>query len=218
MSTAPARVSPLWLVPPALLFASAWLVEGSETDNAVYRGELLAAGAVQALLFTGYCLLAAALSRRPPRVVLAIRRVDRRVVVRLAAPLLAALVVVNVALEQVTHAGEEQGIAPTHTPRDSDQWWLLGAAFLVFVVLAPLSEELFFRGLGFAAFGAYAVPLTAALFALAHALPVLLLPVFVAGLALGELRRRTGSIVPGLIVHGGLNGLGLVLALATAGA
>ena len=43
----------------------------------------------------------------------------------------------------------------------------------------------------------FAVPVTATAFAIAHGLPELLPPVFVAGLVLGELRRRTGYVLQG---------------------
>jgi membrane protease YdiL (CAAX protease family) len=80
-----------------------------------------------------------------------------------------------------------------------------------------LCEELLFRGLGFAAVQRFAVPVTATAFAIAHGLPALLPPVFVAGLALGELRRRTGSLWPGVAAHAAVNLLGILVALLTAG-
>ena len=80
----------------------------------------------------------------------------------------------------------------------------------------PLCEELLFRGLGFAAISRYAVPITATAFAIAHGLPELLPPVFVAGLVLGELRRRTGSLWPGVCAHAAVNLIGIVAAVLTA--
>jgi len=84
------------------------------------------------------------------------------------------------------------------------------------VVIAPIAEELTFRGLCFASMGRFALPGSAALFAVAHALPVLLLPVFLAGLGIGWLRRRTDSLYPGLAVHMSLNATALTVALLTA--
>jgi membrane protease YdiL (CAAX protease family) len=79
----------------------------------------------------------------------------------------------------------------------------------------PLGEELLFRGLGFAALGRYAVPGSTIGFALAHGLLALIVPVLVAGLVLAELRRRTGSLWPGVATHATINLLGIVLALLT---
>jgi len=58
-------------------------------------------------------------------------------------------------------------------------------------------------------------PALAALFAFAHALPELLPVVFLSGLALGALRRRTGSVIPGMAAHGLLNLTGILVAIAT---
>jgi CAAX protease family protein len=113
----------------------------------------------------------------------------------------------------VLHASQRQGIAPTHGPRSTHQWVVLAVAVVGLVIVAPFAEELVFRGLGFATLGRFALPLTAALFALAHGLPVLLIPVAIAGLALGWMRQRTGSVLPGMGVHMSLNGLALALAL-----
>jgi membrane protease YdiL (CAAX protease family) len=45
---------------------------------------------------------------------------------------------------------------------------------------------------------------------------VLLIPVAIAGLVLGLLRERTGSLLPGLGVHMSLNAIALALALLVA--
>jgi hypothetical protein len=73
-------------------------------------------------------------------------------------------------------------------------------------VLAPLGEELLFRG---ALFGwlrgrlnaMLTITLTAALFAVIHMMPVLLPLTFVLGLGAGWIRERTGSTTPFLIIH-----------------
>ena len=83
------------------------------------------------------------------------------------------------------------------------------------VMVAPVAEELIFRGLGFAALGQVAVPVTSLLFAIAHGLPSLLVEVAVAGLVLAEIRRRTDSVLPGMGVHMAFNGLALVVAFLT---
>src|SRR4029077_15243356 len=106
-----------------------------------------------------------------------------------------------------------QGIAPTHDPRNTHQWVVLGIALVGLVLVAPAAEELVFRGLRFATLGRFALPLTTILFALAHGLAVLLIPVAFAGLLLGLLRQRTGSVYPGMGVHMSLNALAIGLAL-----
>ena len=90
------------------------------------------------------------------------------------------------------------------------------------VVVAPLAEELFFRRVlqGWLekrlphADGGQAVGLAAAAFALAHAGQGLaFLPLFPLALVLGHLVRRTGSILPAVLLHGMFNAVSLALLL-----
>jgi membrane protease YdiL (CAAX protease family) len=202
---------------PALLFianfAAAALTSTSSTKNAVYSAPAIVATIVVDLVLVGYVLFAVRMSRRPIRPTLAIVRTPLRPAVRLALAALGVIIVANLALEPLLHATQRQGIAPTHDPRTSHQWIVLCIAIVGLVVVAPFAEELVFRGLGFATLGRYALPLTAALFALAHGLPVLLIPVAIAGLALGWVRQKSGSVLPGMGVHMSLNALALALAL-----
>jgi membrane protease YdiL (CAAX protease family) len=202
---------------PALLFianfAAAALTSTSSTKNAVYSAPAIVATIVVDLVLVGYVLFAVRMSRRPIRPTLAIVRTPLRPAVRLALGALGVIIVANLALEPLLHATQRQGIAPTHDPRTSHQWIVLCIAIVGLVVVAPFAEELVFRGLGFATLGRYALPLTAALFALAHGLPVLLIPVAIAGLALGWVRQKSGSVLPGMGVHMSLNALALALAL-----
>jgi hypothetical protein len=150
------------------------------------------------------------------RATLALRRAPLRRSLRLGASVLGVIIVANLLLDPLLHASQRQGITPTHDPRGTHQWVVLAVAVVALVLVAPTAEELVFRGLGFAAFGRFALPLTTALFAIAHGLPVLLIPVAIAGLVLGLLRERTGSLLPGLGVHMSLNAIALALALLVA--
>lgn len=89
--------------------------------------------------------------------------------------------------------------------------WPLWSAFLLMVVLPPILEELAFRGFLLARLtrliGARdAVLLQAAVFAIVHMSPVILPSHFAMGLALGIATRRTGSLVPGMLMHALWNG------------
>ncbi len=213
-------VSPWWMAAPAAIivanFVAAQLVTTTPTRDAVYNGSLISASLAQDAVIVVYVLAAALVSAPPARAVLALSAPPRAAALRLALPLLVAMIAVDIALEPLTNAGREQGIAPDHTPHSAAQWRLLVLAFVAFALVAPLAEELLFRGLGFAALGRHALLLTSILFALAHALPALLVPVFLGGLALGWVRRRTSSLYPSLGMHMALNATGLVVALLTA--
>ncbi len=102
-------------------------------------------------------------------------------------------------------------------------WWvtvgLLGSA----LVLAPILEELVFRGLAQTAllgsFGSSAhwsvTLVAAAVFALMHiGQPWQVLPsLFLLGVALGWLYERTGSLLPSIFVHAGFNAVNVMIAM-----
>ncbi len=83
---------------------------------------------------------------------------------------------------------------------------VLGLIVVRACVLAPLAEELLFRG---ALFGwlrrrlsaGLTIPLTAALFAGIHMMPLLLPVTFLFGVAAGWVRERTGSTLPFFAIH-----------------
>jgi membrane protease YdiL (CAAX protease family) len=212
-----ARISPWWMLAPALLFIAnfigALVTNAPSSKNAVYDATEIVGTLAVDLILIGYVVFAVWASRQPIRATLALRPTPLRRAVKLGALVLGAIIVANLVLDPFLHASQRQGITPTHDPRTTHQWVILAVAVVTLVVVAPAAEELVFRGLGFAAFGRLALPLTTALFAIAHGLPVLLIPVAIAGLVLGLLRQRTDSLLPGLGVHMSLNALALGLAL-----
>ena len=87
--------------------------------------------------------------------------------------------------------------------------------FIVGAILAPLVEEIFFRGFLFQGFRARygwaaGMLLSSAIFAIAHLDPVSLLPTFILGNLLAYLYHRSNSIWPGVILHVLVNTFGLV--------
>lgn len=86
-----------------------------------------------------------------------------------------------------------------------------GIVLVLFVLLAmfgaPIVEEIVFRGMLFGALAKAHVPewavvvITAAVFALFHFEPKRFLILFVIGLILGEVRRRTGSTTAAIYAH-----------------
>jgi membrane protease YdiL (CAAX protease family) len=98
------------------------------------------------------------------------------------------------------------------TQLESLQWvrsaplWLFVLVGLTAAVLAPIAEEIYFRGYVFRAYyeqkgPAQAYLFSAALFALVHLNPQAFLPIFAVGLFLAYLYRHTGSILPGMLAH-----------------
>ncbi len=91
------------------------------------------------------------------------------------------------------------------------------AALIIAAGVAPLAEEVFFRGFLQAGlenrFGAWvAIILTAGLFALVHVLPGVLPPIFVLGLIFSILRFETDSLWPSIVLHAAFNALSVTAA------
>ena len=213
------RISPWWLIPPALLFISNAILintaSSKSTRNGVYQWSVVGAALLTAMLFGGYALLAAWRSHVPVRQTMAMRR--PRPGSRpwlLAAGAVVLISAVSLALEPFLHGDRDQGLTPTRSPH-GHEWITLWIALMVLGLVVPLGEELMFRGLGFAALGRYAVPGTAIAFAVAHGLLSLIVPVLLAGVVLALLRSHTGSLWPGYATHASINLLGIVLALLT---
>jgi uncharacterized protein len=129
---------------------------------------------------------------------------------------LVALLIAEAALEQLLHGAREQGLEPAHWNSAKAAQFALNAALIVLV--APVVEEFTFRGVGFrllSPFGsAVAVLGTATAFAADHGLvegfPALLL----FGVAVALVRLRTGSLYPGMLLHGTFNAFALAVAVA----
>lgn len=106
-----------------------------------------------------------------------------------------------------------------------DQMRAYGPIVMVLVmgIVPAVTEELFFRGFLFSAFQSKVRPriaifATAAFFALFHLLTKggiaveRLVPTFLMGLALGWLAWRSGSVVPGILLHASYNSTLMVIA------
>jgi membrane protease YdiL (CAAX protease family) len=92
--------------------------------------------------------------------------------------------------------------------------WLI---FLAGIVVAPLVEEIFFRGFLYPGLREKygwipAALISAALFAAVHLQPIVMPPIFLLGLLFAYLYERTESIWPGVIMHFATNTLGLLAA------
>lgn len=95
------------------------------------------------------------------------------------------------------------------------------ALVMAVAVLAPLGEELLFRGYLLRVLGARygVIPgllVTSLLFALLHLNPASFFALFVLGAVFGILRVGTGSIWPSVVAHGIQNGISSALVLAGA--
>jgi membrane protease YdiL (CAAX protease family) len=188
---------------------------GKPPKNAIYHWDLAIGGLVQyAIVLT----IVLAIASPDPRRMLALRRPDSWPrAVGLAACVLVGVYVFSAILEPLLHPGREQGLTPSGW--DSDRAAAFAVNFAVIALVAPVVEELTFRGIGFSLLQQwgdwFAIVTVGLLFGLAHglveALPILV--VFGAGLA--WLRSRTRSVYPGMLLHGTFNTIALLVAVST---
>jgi len=97
----------------------------------------------------------------------------------------------------------------------------IALTLLATAVIAPIAEEIIFRGFTFRWLHGQlplwgAVMVSAALFSAAHvgwAEPTLFLPVFLDGLLLAYVFAKSGSVWPGVIVHASINILATIIVL-----
>jgi uncharacterized protein len=204
------------LVFAALNYASRF-AGGEEPSDLAYRYSTSIAGVVQYSFILGILLLIA--RGLPRRDAFALRRpASWPSAVGRALLALLAIWGVAAALSPFLDATDEQGLVP-------DRWEPSRAgAFVAFFILvagvAPVVEELTYRGLGFRLLRPYgrwtAILVTGILFGMAHGL-VFALPVLaVFGIAVGWLRDRTSSVYPGMVLHGTFNGVALLASVLVA--
>jgi hypothetical protein len=103
---------------------------------------------------------------------------------------------------------------PEQLPSDLHGAAIALAAFAV-IIVAPIAEELFFRGFIFQAFRKWrgpmqAVLLSAAVFAVAHFDPLLIAGIFPLGIVLGYAFERRGSLGTTITAHMTYNLIGFV--------
>lgn len=181
----------------------------------LYRWSTVVGGAVQyalilaLVLFIARGLAPAVLGLRPPS--------SWRGAAGWIAASIVAIWVIGAALNPFLEAGEEQGLVPQDW--DPDRAAAFAANFVVVALVAPVVEELTYRGLGFAAVqqffgGGAAVVVTSLAFGLAHGLVIALPVLAIFGLILGWLRLRTSSLYPPIILHAIFNGAALLASVA----
>ncbi len=88
------------------------------------------------------------------------------------------------------------------------------------VLLAPLAEEAFFRGFVFQGLRrklrpGWAIVISAAVFGIAHLIPLIMLPIFGLGVLLASIVHARKSIVPSIAAHMTFNGIQFAVLVAT---
>jgi membrane protease YdiL (CAAX protease family) len=218
VARSPASRLPGWIALVTALAAlnyAANLATDSEPDREVlYRWGTAVAGLVQ---YGVILLILVVIARGLPRQTLGLRRPPSWArAAGLVVACLAAIWAAALALGQVLDAGGEQGVVPEAW--DSTRWVPFLANAVVVAVVAPVVEELTYRGVGIATVrplrgDVVAIVVTALAFGLGHGLVVALPVLTLFGIILGWLRVRTASVYPCMVLHGIFNGAALLAAV-----
>src|SRR5437762_492568 len=189
---------------------------GKPPKDLLYKWSTVVGNLVQFTIIAAivYGIAGAAGERRR---VLALRRpTSWRTAVRVGLGVGLGMYVLTILLGPVLHPDREQGVTPDiWEPRHIAAYIANG---IVIAVVAPIVEELTFRGLGYYLLSRYgrwvAIIGTGIAFGLAHGL-VQAFPFLAAfGIGLAYLRSRVDSVYPGMIVHGLFNALALTVAVS----
>jgi membrane protease YdiL (CAAX protease family) len=207
-TTEPARLA-IWgslIALFATLSYAARLSGVKPPEDALYLWSSAVSGAVQFAFVLGVVL--ALVAGLPARDYLALHRpASWKEAAALAGGLLVLVWILGAALSPFLDPGGEQGLTPSEW--EPSRAAPFAANFLVVGLMAPVVEELTFRGLGFSllrGFGRWtAILVVGVAFALAHGLVEGFPLLFVFGAGLAYMRERTGSVYPGMIVHAAFN-------------
>lgn len=187
---------------------------GKPPKDILYHYSAAALGLVQYALILSVVLL---IVRGRPSLLALRRPASWKSAALTAVGVLVAIYALGAALNPLLDPGREQGLTPSGW--DPSRAWAFAANFAVISLVAPIVEELTFRGLGFGLLERFGRPATIALigiaFGLVHGL-LAALPLLIAfGCGLAYLRSRTGSIYPPMLVHALFNAIALTAAVST---
>jgi membrane protease YdiL (CAAX protease family) len=205
----------LWIALMALLVAIAYAsrASGGKPDPQIlYEWSTAVGGLVQDAIILALVLAIV----RPKWSLLALRRPrDIGRAFGYGATTIVALYIFEGIYGALTHPGNEQGLTPSAWEPHHAAAYVVNS--LVICTWVPFVEELTYRGLGYSLlerFGKWpAIALVGVVFALSHGLIVSLPVLILFGCALAWIRSETGSVVPGMVLHGTFNLVALVFAV-----
>jgi membrane protease YdiL (CAAX protease family) len=192
---------------------------GPPPKDVAYRWSSSIAGAIQyAIVFGVVMLLTRHLDRRS---FLALRRpqISWWRIAGISALVLLAVFIVSAIVSPFANPEQEQGLIP-------EQWEPskiapFAAYVVVVVVIAPIVEELTFRGVGYALLEQYgrwfAVVTVGISFGLVHGLVAGFPIIATFGTGLAYLRSRASSTYPCMLLHASFNAFGLAIGIVGGG-
>jgi membrane protease YdiL (CAAX protease family) len=185
--------------------------EGKPNKDVLYQWSTVANSLIQYAVIALIVYGIAGLGNR--RRLLALRRpTSWWLALRIGVGIGIGMTILTAALGPLLHPGREQGVTPdVWEPKHAAAYVANG---VVICIVAPIVEELAFRGLGYSLlepFGRWTAILSVGIaFGLYHGLVEALPELALFGCALAWLRSRTGSVYPGMLAHATFNTIGLL--------
>lgn len=134
-----------------------------------------------------------------------VRTTWRWILVGIAGGVFATLVKIPATMAFTALFGESTSTQDGWSSANQGGFLAVVLSFLFLGVLTPIGEELFFRGVITTVLLRYGALVgvigSTVVFALLHGEPILMISAVLVGLPAAELRRRTGSIWPGVALH-----------------
>jgi membrane protease YdiL (CAAX protease family) len=121
-----------------------------------------------------------------------------------------------VAIIYMSTTGDMENVQTSYQAAAAGGWWSLALSLVAGAIITPLGEEGFFRGVVanalLAKYGAWVGILASAfIFAVAHGINPIMSVAFVVGILTALLFRWSGSIWPGVVLHGVNNATALLV-------
>jgi membrane protease YdiL (CAAX protease family) len=189
---------------------------GKPPKDLLYKWSTVVGNLIQFAIIAAIVYGIAGLSGDRRRVLALRRPTSWRTALRIGLGVGLGMYMLTIFLGPILHPDREQGVTPdTWQPRHVAAYIANG---IVIAVVAPIVEELTFRGLGYSLLARYgrwtAIIGTGVAFGLAHGL-VNAFPFLAAfGIGLAYLRSRVDSVYPGMVVHGLFNAIALTVAVS----
>jgi uncharacterized protein len=213
--TSPLAAWSTFVVVFATLSYSLRFTEGKPPKDLLYRWTTVEAGLIQFAVIGLIVYAIAGLGER--RRLFALRRpTSWWLAVGIGIGIGIGITLLSLLLGPLLDPGREQGVTPDVWRPDHAAEYVANG--VVICIVAPIVEELTFRGLGYSLLARYgrwtAIVLVGVAFGLAHGL-VNAFPFLAAlGAGLAYLRSRVDSVYPGMIVHGTFNAVALAVAVS----
>ena len=135
----------------------------------------------------------------------------------ISALVIVAVLIAGAAVAPFGNPEQEQGLIPERW--DSDRIAQFLAFAVVVIVVAPIVEELMFRGVGYGLLERFgrtaAIVLVGIAFGAMHGLVAGFPVIATFGIGLAYLRARTGSIYPCMLLHASFNAAGLAIGISS---